>query len=282
MKTFENKLALVTGGSSGIGLGLAKKLAASGANVWILARRSELLNPALKLLEGARQNDHQQFGILQADVSDPVQVTSVLSDFIKKVGTPDLLINSAGIARPGLFQELDLDIFRAQIDTNYLGTIYVTKAIITGMIQRGSGHIVNISSAAGFLGVYGYTAYGPSKYAVRGFSDVLRAEMKPLGIKVTVVFPSDVETPQLEYENQFKPAVTYELSKTAKTTTPEIVADITLKGVLHDKYVITVGSETTFLYHLSNILGNLVYPVMDMQVSDAIKKSKLAQNRPAQ
>jgi len=281
MKTFENKLALVTGGSSGIGQGLGKKLAAYGANVWILARRPEQLNTAIKLIEGARRNDQQKFGILQADVSDRDQVTTVLSDFTKNIGTPDLLINSAGIARPGLFQELDLDVFRSIIDINYLGTVYVTKAIISGMISRGSGHIVNISSAAGFIGVYGYTAYGASKYAVRGFSDVLRAEMKPLGIKVSVVFPSDVETPQLEYENQFKPAVTYELSKTTKTTTPEIVAGIILKGVLRDKYVITPGSETTFLYHLSNLLGNLVYPVMDMQVSDAIKKSKLAQNRPS-
>ena len=102
----------------------------------------------------------------------------------EKSGPPDLLVNSAGVAHPGYFQELDLNIFHWMMEVNYFGTVYMTKEVIPSMLKRGSGYIVNISSMAGFVGTFGYTAYGGSKFAVRGFSDVLRAEMKIHGIGV--------------------------------------------------------------------------------------------------
>jgi len=87
----------------------------------------------------------------------------------QNVGVPDLVINSAGITHPGYVQNLPIEIFQQMIAVNYMGTVNVVKSILGDMIQRGSGVIVNISSVAGFLGVFGYSAYGPSKYAVRGF-----------------------------------------------------------------------------------------------------------------
>ena len=97
------------------------------------------------------------------------------------------------------------------MDLNYFGTVNMVKALLPAMLERGSGHIVNISSVAAFLGVFGYSAYGASKYAVRGFSDVLRAEVKPLGVRVSVVFPPDMDTPGLANENKTKPFETHEI-----------------------------------------------------------------------
>ena len=117
-------------------------------------------------------------------------------------GVPDLVINSAGIARPGEFEGVTLDDFDQMMAINFMGTVNVTHAILPAMLQRKSGHIVNISSLVGFLGMYGYTAYASSKFAIRGFTDSLRAEVKTKGIDLSIVFPTDTDTPQLAEENK--------------------------------------------------------------------------------
>jgi 3-dehydrosphinganine reductase len=142
------------------------------------------------------------------------------------------------------------------------------------MIERASGTIVNISSMAGFLGAYGYTAYGASKYAVRGFSDALRAELKPLGITVHIVFPPDTDTPQLVYDNANKSFVTKELSGSAKVMSPDAVANSVINGINRRKYAIKPGFDTSFLYHLSHFLGDFTYPVMDLLISVAMRKER--------
>jgi len=121
-----------------------------------------------------------------------------------QAGVPDLLVTqphhpSRVCARP---QPGD---FPRDDDVNYFGIVYITKAALPGMLQRGSGHIINIASMAAVIGAFGYSAYGASKFAVRGFSDVLRSELKPLGIRVSIVFQSDTDTPQLAYEEPFRP-----------------------------------------------------------------------------
>lgn len=266
---FEGKVALVTGGSSGIGLALANQLTTHGARVWITGRRADALTAARLEVHNATGRTCNLFA---ADVADASQVEKLVAEITRQDGVPDLVINSAGVTRPGYVQELGLDVFREMMDINYFGTVNVVKAVLPGMMSRGSGQIVNISSGAGFLGVFGYSAYGASKYAVRGFSDVLRAEMKPLGIRVSVVFPPDTDTPQLAYELPFKPPETKALTGTAKVQSAEAVAAAVLKGVRNGRYVILPGAETWLFYHLSNLLGNGVYPVMDMMIADARRK----------
>ncbi|MDZ4158486.1 MAG: SDR family oxidoreductase [Anaerolineaceae bacterium] len=272
MNTFDNKLVLITGGSSGIGLSLACKLASLDANIWILARRVEQLQHAKNLIEALRVSELQTIGTIAADVSDRGQVTTALKKFVFEVGVPDLLVNSAGVVHPGLFQDLPLDVFEWMINVNYLGTVYVTRSLVPGMIHRRSGYIVNVSSVAGYLGVYGYAAYSPSKYAVRGFSDVLRSELKPHGIQVSVVFPPDTATPQLQYELAHRPEVTNELNSTVAVISPDRVADAIIKGVQRNRYTIFPNFDSAFTYHLNNLLGNLTYPLMDYLVAKALRK----------
>jgi 3-dehydrosphinganine reductase len=263
---FHEKLVLITGGSSGIGLALAQELAAAGAHVWLLARREQVLEAALAELPCSNE---QRCGIVRGDVSDRKQVANAVAKIEGEAGTPDLLFNSAGETHPGYVQDIPLEIFEKLMAINYLGTVYTTKAVLPGMIARGSGHIVNLSSGAGYLGVFGYTAYGATKYAVRGFSDVLRAEMKPLGICVSIAFPPDTDTPQLAYENQFKPAETRALSGNANVLSPQRVAREILRGVARGRYVILPGFEMKLLYRLNGLLGNAVYPLMDWVVRGA-------------
>jgi len=268
------KLVLITGGSSGIGLALAKKLAASGARVHLLARRLDQLELAQAAVAAGCPDSSPVVGIWSGDVADAAAITRQLQAFEQAVGTPDVLINSAGITHPAEFQDTPLETFHHLMDVNYLGTVHVTHALIGGMLSRGSGQIINISSAAGFVGTYGYTAYSGSKFAVRGFTDALRAEVKPRGLKVSIVFPPDTDTPQLAWETPLKPAVTREFSKAARVLSADEVAVVTLRAAARGQYIIVSGFDTHLFHQLSNLLGPLAYKVIDLMIADAIRKSR--------
>ena len=268
MKELTGKLALITGGSSGIGLALAKELAQQGMRIAILARRQEALDAAKVEIENLSQS---QIFTISADVSNWEQVSKALLTFQDEVGVPDLLINSAGVARPGQFEELDVEVFHWTLDINLLGPIHVCKAVVPGMLERGSGHIVNVSSVAGFIGTYGYTAYGASKFGLRGFSDTLRSELRSRGINVTTVFPPDTDTPQLAAEMPYKPPVTKVLAETASLQPPEKVATAIRKGVQRNRILIIPGFEGKAIYFANNLPFNLGYHLMDMMVASAEK-----------
>lgn len=276
MQTLNGRLALITGGSSGIGLALAHQLLAEGARIALLARDAQKLDQAReRLLTAIPQGD---VSLWRADVANASQVTAVLQSLLEQLGPPDLVVNSAGVARPGRFEDLPLDVFDQMIAVNYLGTVYVTKALVPAMIERGSGYVVNISSVAGFLNIYGYTAYGASKFAVRGFSDALRMELKPRGIGVSLVFPPDTDTPQLAYENQFKPEVTRALAGNAGILSPDAVAKEIIRGIRRGTYLILPGFETKVIYLFSRVLGAGINPILDAMVRRALQKSRANQD----
>ncbi|MBU2611455.1 MAG: SDR family oxidoreductase [Chloroflexi bacterium] len=265
---WNNKTVLVTGGSSGIGLALGRLLAAQGAHVWLVARRREGLEAALEQVKAAAIRPEQRFGMVSADLSSPEQAFSAVEQVKDQAGVPDVVINSAGAAHPGYVQDLSLEIFRQMMAVNYFGTLYVTKAVLPGMMARRSGHIINISSAAGFIGVFGYSAYGASKFAVTGFSEILRAEMKSHGIRVSVVFPPDTETPQLDYENQFKPPETKAISGTAKAMKAEQVARIILRQAAKGRFLIFPALDVQLIYWLNTRLPkSWVFAVLDAMAS---------------
>jgi len=262
---FEGKNVLISGGSSGIGFCLAKRFTARGANVCLLARREGFLRKAQAsllrktsevFLKEFTKTNSQDISIISADVSDYQNLKKALSDKLDKV---DILINSAGIAYPGEFVNLDPKIFENVMQVNYLGTVYLTKLIVPGMIKRKSGYIVNIASLASLIGIYGYTAYAPSKYAVRGFSRCLRSELKPFGIDVSVVLPPDTDTPQLEFELSIIPEITRKINQSGKIMSPEKVADCIIKGMNRRRFTIIPGFEGKLLYLFSPIFGRFFY-----------------------
>jgi 3-dehydrosphinganine reductase len=269
---WKDKVALVTGGSSGIGLAISKILASAGAHVWLVARNPERLQAAMREVEATRTSPEQVCGIAPADVTIAEQAAAAVEMVTRASGVPDLVVNSAGDTFPGYVEEISLETFRGLMDVNYFGTVNIIKSVLPGMLVRSSGHIINISSLAGFFGVFGYSAYTATKFAVRGFSDVLRMELKPRGIRVSVVFPPDTDTPQLAYEAPLKPPETKILSGNAKVLSANEVARITLRDAARGRYVIIPGLDGKLLYRLSGLLGNLTYPIMDWMLARGLKK----------
>lgn len=217
--------AIVTGGSSGIGLALVRRLAGRGDRVSVLA----LDDGDLAALEAEPPSAYVH--IAAVDVTDRTAVYAAIADAERAHGQCDLLVTCAGIVTPGRFWELPDEEFTRHMDVNYLGTVWPVRAVVPGMISRRSGAIVMISSFAGLLGVYGYGAYAPAKFAVRGLAETLRMELKPYGVHVAGVYPSDVDTPMLTAENELKPPETFAVSGNARMQTTDQVVDAILRGV---------------------------------------------------
>ena len=263
-----SKHAIITGGSSGIGLAIAKRLASSGWKITLIARNKNRLNQAIASLNIPEDHTLQ----FTADVTDQSSLTQSINQSIETFGVPDLLITSAGIAHPGHFQELSPDVFKQAMEINYFGTLYAVQAASPSMRKAKRGHVVMISSGAALVGVYGYSAYCPSKFAVRGLAEVLRGEFKPDGVNVSIVYPPDTETPQLEQENKTKPAETFAISGNAETWKADDVAKVILKGIQKNHFSITPGLEMSALARI----GSLINPLLQRYFDHLVIKTRKA------
>ncbi len=265
-RTFDGKNVYITGGSSGIGLATAKAFAKRGADVIIFARGEMRLDRALKELEDFRIRETQRFASMAVDVSEIDNVSVIMERALREFGTPGVLVNSAGMAYPNYFEDIPYEKFDEMLTTNLYGTRNVVSCVVPSMKAAREGYIVNISSIAGFIGVFGYTAYSASKFAVIGFSESLRGELKPHNIRVSVLCPPDTDTPQLHEENRTKPPETKAIAGNAGIMSPESVADALLKGMEKGKFMIIPGLEGKFIYLAKRYVPSLVNYVMDREV----------------
>jgi NAD(P)-dependent dehydrogenase (short-subunit alcohol dehydrogenase family) len=190
MKTSDSPVALITGVSSGIGLLAAVELARSGYRVFGTVRD---LARATRLTDAARAAN-VEVETVKLDLTDTASIDAAVREVLAKAGRIDVLVNNAGYGIGGFFDDIALDEFRAQFDTNFFGLISVIQAVLPGMRARKSGRIINISSIAGRMGNPGMSAYCASKFAVEGLSESLRLELLPLGIQVVLVEPGTFKT----------------------------------------------------------------------------------------
>lgn len=265
IKGFEGKNAFITGGSSGIGLSAARELAARGADISIFARSEERLKRALDEIRRCSRREGQRFSSMQIDVSDHENVGGVMKEAVERCGPPDLLINCAGRARPHYFEEISYEQFDETMKTNLYG-IWNTVSALAPVMKKKGGHIVNVASMAGFVGVFGYTDYCASKYGVVGLSEVLRSELKRWGIGVSVLCPPDTDTPGFATENRTKPEETKAASGGAKLMAPDDVARQLISGLEKGKFMIIPGFEGKLTWRLKRFLPALVEAVLSSQI----------------
>lgn len=264
---FRGHNVIVTGGSSGIGKATARLLVRAGANVAIVARRQTLLDGALANFETERVDRSQVFRAYSADLSDWDQAQACFWSLTADGRTPDVLINCAGMARPGYFEQLSIEFFRKTMDIDFFGTLHPCKLVAPMMIRRGRGHIVNFSSVAGYLGVFGYTAYSAAKFAVRGFTDVLRSELRPHGVRVSIVFPPDTRTPQFYSENMYKPLETERISGTIKPVEPERIAQAVIRAIKRRQYIVVPDRKVHLTYALTNGIQGVARKYFDRVIA---------------
>jgi 3-dehydrosphinganine reductase len=265
---FRGRRALVTGGSSGIGRATARALAAAGAHVVLAARGAERLREAAEDVRGAAAADvHVSW--VSVDVADGRAVEAAGAEAVARMGHVDLVINAAGITRPGYVQELSEDDFRATMETNYFGAVHVTRALLPHLRARRGGHVSFVSSVAGFLGVFGYTAYAASKFALGGFAECLRQEVGPQGIGVSVLYPPDTDTPQLREEIPLRPRETAAVAGGLKVATAEEVARAYLRGLARGQHRIMPGLGTRLTFYAQRYAPGLVHAVLRRQIARA-------------
>ena len=263
MQHFDGKTVFITGGSSGIGEAAGKLLASWGANVWIGARGEARLATAVEAIRGACRRPDQIVGSSVIDVADKASVDAAAKEVLAGLGHLDILINNAGIAHPATALETPDDIYDSMMQVNYFGTVHVTRAFLPHFYAQKRGHICNVASMLGFMGIYGYTAYAASKYAITGFSDCLRQELLDHGVDITVVFPPDTDTPQLAEENKIKPPETKAIAGEVKMMSAEAVAMAMLKGIARRQYHVVPGLMGSFTYFAYRHMPWLVRMVID-------------------
>lgn len=184
----ENKIVVITGASSGIGLLTARLLSSEGAIPILVARSRHKLEEASGSIAGKHE-------IREMDVTRDDQVKQAMQDILHAHGKIDILLNNAGFGKFQNAVDMPPEEFQRMMDVNYMGTVRCTKAVLPHMLERRSGHIVNVASMAGKIGTAKSTAYTATKHAVLGFSNALRQELRESGIKVSTVNPGPIDTP---------------------------------------------------------------------------------------
>jgi short-subunit dehydrogenase len=248
LRDLRDRVAIVTGASSGIGAQLARDAAARGARVALLARRRDRLDALARELGGP-----DRARALVCDVAERAQVDAAIGDVVDAWGGCDLLVNAAGWARHRLFKDEPVDEIARMMATNFMGTVHTIKAVLPSMRSRGNGWIVNVSSVAGRLGQPDEAAYSASKFAVTGLSEGLAIELAPLGIHVLAVYPALVRT------EMFTDDVLARMPETAKRTflEPAAFTRAVWRALARGRHEVTVPGYVRIAYALRTLLPAL-------------------------
>ncbi|MHA2283212.1 MAG: SDR family NAD(P)-dependent oxidoreductase [Promethearchaeota archaeon] len=254
MKDFKDKNGFVTGAASGIGRSFALALAKRGMNLFLSDINMEGLEKVKKEVE---REGVKVFTSL-CDVTKYEDFEKTADEFYKKLGDVDLLINNAGIAMGGDMLNIDLEVWKKVIDTNLWSIIHSMKAFLPSMVKKGSGHIANVASGAGVLGIAEPLPYIASKFGVVGLSETFFARLKNLGINVSVIVPTWIKTNILVIDTdkiQYPPKLLKDFGKEKLDKVYQTVMDTIAEGAISpddavEKYL--EGIEKNQLYVFDN------------------------------
>lgn len=251
---FAGKTAVVTGAGSGIGKALAADLAQAGASVVLVARSEGKLN---KL---ADELGRERTMVYPADVTKPEEIKAMTEEVIRKYRCIDILVNCAGIFKTGGLGDLSLETINEIIEVNVNGTINCVKAVLPYMTEQKEGHIVILSSLGGRVAFPGFAAYSTSKFALYGFANTVRPELKKQGIHLTAVYPSFVNSPLVEgHMESVKESLFFRLTRGFST---EKASRSIMKGIVKKKREMVLPGSLNLTASLYGICPNLVEAVI--------------------
>ncbi|PGM96085.1 short-chain dehydrogenase [Bacillus cereus] len=190
-RPMNKKIAVITGASSGFGLLTTLELAKK--DYLVIATMRNLEKQVVLISQAAKLNLQQNIKVQQLDVTDQSSIHN-FQLFLKEINRVDLLINNAGYANGGFVEEIPVEEYRKQFETNLFGAISITQLVLPYMREQKSGKIINISSISGQVGFPGLSPYVSSKYALEGWSESLRLEVKPFGVDVALIEPGSYNT----------------------------------------------------------------------------------------
>ena len=273
MKAFDDKIAVVTGGGSGIGRAICIYLAERGARVVVADRNAEGSEQTVSLIRAAGGSAEGR-GV---DVADPGQVESLIHGVETSYGRIDYLFNNAGISVNGEFQDLTPAHLESVMQVNFWGTVYGCRSVYPVMKRQGFGHIVNTASLAGLIPGGLTSIYSASKHAVVGFSLTLRAEARQYGIKVSTLCPGYMRTNIQETTEAVSAYMNSErnrkMNAEMKFPKPEECIDRIMRGVLRNRGIIVVPLKHKIYWWLHRIAPEFI-PNMFHRISRMMKKQR--------
>jgi len=262
MKDLKNKVAVVTGAGSGIGRALAKALAMRGCRLALSDVNEEGLAETAAAIEGSEVRTYR------LDVGDRDAIYAHAAEVAKDFGQVNIIINNAGVALSASVREMTDADFEWIMNIDFWGVAHGTRAFLPHLIASGDGHVVNIFSVFGLIGVPTQSAYNAAKFAVRGFTESLRQEMKleKQPVAVSCVHPGGIRTNIANSARTSKAEHAAELRKgfdKLAMTTPEKAAEIIVKGMLKNESRILVGPDAWGIDAINRILGSAYQPLVE-------------------
>ncbi|MBM3137647.1 MAG: SDR family NAD(P)-dependent oxidoreductase [Chloroflexi bacterium] len=274
MKSFQNKISVITGAGSGLGRSFALQLAAAGSHLALCDLDMDGLEKTRRMI----RNDGKRVSLHHVNVADQAQMENFSIEVLATHGAVDILINNAGICyRPMSFEETTNSQLEQMINVNLWGVIHGIHAFLPHLKIRQEAYIVNISSLAGLVGLFGHSAYSISKSAVRGLTESLQVELAGSSVKIMVVHPGGVKTnlirnaPNL-LENE------RDISHDLFTKLAFLDADKTVKKILHavqkKRNRVIIGTDAHLIYWLCRLFPQSYHRVLQAFFSYASFKPK--------
>ncbi len=238
---FKGKFAIIPGGSKGMGKATAKLFIQLGGSICIIARGMDALNKTQEECYKLKSEESQFVEIISCDTTDMDKLKPLITNVINKHKVPDYLFNFIGYAYAQYLEQLTLEDFKRNMDINYYGQLVPTLIVLPYFLESKQGYITFTSSVMGFMAIMGFTTYCPSKYALFGLAEVLRHELLPYNIKVSILFPVDTDTPGFAEENRIKPQECKIISDSGTLMTAEEVANKFIPSILEGSFEILPG-----------------------------------------
>lgn len=264
MLNFRNQGIVITGGSSGLGLELARRLAARGARLTLIARDRARLERAAEELRAIPGGAIVR--IESVDIRHEAAVDACMQRVADADGRIDMLVNSAGILREGRIESLQLEDFRDVMEINFFGLLIATRAALPHL-RASRGRLVNIASMAGLTGVFGYTPYCSSKHALVGLTESLRYELAPMGVTVHLVCPGEFDSPMTDELDASRTPENRAHTQTIPKASVESIAEATLDGIQSDRFVIVPGRTTQLVAYAARHFPALTRALGDRTIS---------------